>query len=163
MANKLLLVKDVESLGRKGEIVTTRPGYARNFLLPQGLAVVADKQAIRLQARLQEERMKQAAVDKSESEAQKVRLEVLELSTFVKVDQEGHMYGSVNAQDIADLIAAGSGIALERRSVQLNHPIKATGVHKIVIKLKEGVTATVNVKVVPEGSTLETPQEEPQK
>ena len=67
MQNQLLLIKDVDSVGRSGDIVTVRPGYARNFLLPQKLAVVADKYTLKLQAKLQEERAKQAEVDTKEA------------------------------------------------------------------------------------------------
>ena len=68
MANKLLLLGDVDSLGRSGEIVSVRPGYARNFLIPQGLAVVADARTLRMQAKLKEERLKRAESEKKESE-----------------------------------------------------------------------------------------------
>ena len=67
MANKLLLVKDVEHIGRSGEIVNVRPGFARNYLLPRGFAVVADKSALRMQVRLKEEREKQAIIDREEA------------------------------------------------------------------------------------------------
>lgn len=151
MANMLLLIKDVDSLGKKGEIVKARPGYFRNFLLPQGLAIIADKHTLRWQARLQEERAQQAAADKKESEEQKSRLEQIELSTTVKVDQEGHMYGSVSAQDIVELLASANGMEIEKRAVQLKHAIKTIGTHTLVLKLKEGVTASLKLNVLPEG------------
>lgn len=150
MANKLLLIEDVEALGRKGEIVSVKPGYARNFLLPQGYAIIADKNAVRMQTRLKAEREKQAVVDKKESEELAVRLEGLTLETTVKVDHDGHMYGSVSALDIAHLIQTQAGIALEKRSVLLPHAIKEVGVKTINIRLKEGVAATVTLKIIPE-------------
>lgn len=150
MANKLLLIEDVEALGRSGDIVGVRPGYARNFLLPQGLAVIANKQALRMQARLQEERKKKAIVDRKESEELAAKLEGQNLTTVVKVDQEGHMYGSVSSADVADLLNQQMSIALEKREIQLKHPIKATGVHTIHVKLKEGVTASFSLTIEPE-------------
>lgn len=150
MATKLLLIKDVEDIGRSGDVVSVKPGFARNFLLPRGLGVVADKGALRMQARLKEEREKQAIVDRQEAEKTASAVEGIELMTIVKVDQEGHMYGSVSVHDIAELLKAQTSIDLEKRSIGLKHPIKATGVHKVSIKLKEGVTATVSVKVVSE-------------
>lgn len=150
MGNKLLLIEDVEALGRKGEIVTARPGYVRNFLLPQGLAVIADKNALRMQARLKDEREKQAVIDKKESEEIAARLQGLTLSTTVKVDHDGHMYGSVSALDIAHLLQNQAGISLEKRSVLLPHPIKEVGVQEIKIKLKEGIISMITLKVIPE-------------
>lgn len=150
MANKLLLVEDVEALGRSGDIVSVRPGYARNFLLPQGLGIIADKRALRMQARLQEERKKRAIVDLKESEELAARLEGQNLTTVVKVDQEGHMYGSVNATDVIDLLAQQLSIALEKRAIQLKHPLKETGVHVIHVKLKEGIQTTFNLTIEPE-------------
>lgn len=150
MANKLLLIEDVEALGRTGDVVSVRPGYARNFLLPQGLAVIADKHALRMQARLQEERQKKAILDKQESEQLAVKIEVLTLSQIVKVDHEGHMYGSVTIGDIVHLLQEQGGIALEKRMVQLKHPIKEVGVHEIHLKLKEGIPAKFTLKVIPE-------------
>lgn len=150
MANKLLLLEDVEALGRSGDIVGVKPGYARNFLLPQGLAIIADKKALRMQARLQEERRKKAIVDRKESEELAAKIQDQNLTTIVKVDQEGHMYGSVNASDIADLLQQQASIALEKRSIQLKHPLKAVGVHTIHVKLKEGVQATFSLTIEPE-------------
>ncbi len=150
MANKLLLLEDVEALGRSGDIVGVKPGYARNFLLPQGLAVVADKRALRMQARLQEERKKRAIVDRKESEELATKLEGQNLTTIVKVDHDGHMYGSVNASDVADLLAQQMSIHLEKRAIQLKQSIKATGTHTIHVKLKEGVQSTFSLTIEPE-------------
>ena len=72
---QLLLLEDVEALGRSGEIVNVKPGYARNFLLPQGLAVIANKNALRMQERLKEERQKRAIADKQESDAIAAKIE----------------------------------------------------------------------------------------
>lgn len=164
MANKLLLLADVDALGRSGDVVGVRPGYARNFLLPQGLAVIANKHALRMQARLQEERQKQALIDKAHSEELAARLQGMTLSTIVKVDHEGHMYGSVSSHEILHLLKA-EGIELERRSIQLPHALKETGVHTIKLKLKEGVLSTITLKVIPEevpgGALAENPAQEP--
>lgn len=159
MANKLLLLKDVEALGRSGDIVNVRPGYARNFLLPQKLAVVANAQALRLQARLQEERLKKAEDDRKESEQIAAKLQEMTLSTVVKVDHDGRMYGSVSVGDILDLLREQSGIEIEKRFILLKNPIKQTGVHQIPVRLKEGVSSSVQLKVMSEEESLaaETP------
>ncbi len=150
MATKLLLIEDVESLGRSGEVVNVKPGYARNFLLPQGLAVVADTHALRRQDKLKEERQKKAAEDKQESEGIAGQLEGITLTTVVKVDHEGHMYGSVTAHEIVHLLQEQKNIVLEKKNVQIKHPIKTTGTHSIPVKLKEGVSATFNLEVTSE-------------
>jgi len=150
MAAKLLLIEDVEDLGRSGDVVNVKPGFARNFLLPRGFAVVADKGTLRMQARLKDEREKKAAVDKAEAEKSAEQISGITLSTIVKVDHEGHMYGSVTAHDIAELIQSQGNIAIEKRAIVLKHPIKKVGVHKINVKLKEGVTGVVTLKVMTE-------------
>jgi len=147
MANKLLLVEDVEALGRSGDIVSVKPGYSRNFLLPKKLAVIATKQTLRLQERLQEERKQKAIVDRREADALAARLEGLALTKIVKVDQEGHMYGSVTAHDVVVLLLEKANIEVEKRHVVLAHPIKTTGDHKLTIKLPEGVTASFVLEV----------------
>lgn len=150
MATKVLLVEDVEALGRSGEIVNVKPGYARNFLLPQGLAVVTSERTLRMQQQLQEARAQKALVDRKESEDLATRIEGLTLTKVVKVDQEGHMYGSVTAGDIHHLLQSELNVELEKRSIQLKHPIKTTGIHIISVKLKEGVAARFNLKVMTE-------------
>lgn len=152
MATKLLLIDDIDNLGRSGDIVSVRPGYARNFLLPQKLAVIADKRTIRMQARLQEERKQKAIEDKKEAEALAAQIETIHVTTTVKVDHDGHMYGSVTANDIIHLVKEQANIELERKYVQLKHAIKEVGVHTVSLKLKEGVHATVTLKIVPEES-----------
>ncbi|MBI5273089.1 MAG: 50S ribosomal protein L9 [Chlamydiia bacterium] len=150
MKQQLLLLEDVESLGRKGEVVNAKPGYVRNFLLPQGIAVVASPNTLRKQERLCVEREQQAIVDRKEADelAQKIEGSVLE--TRVKVDPEGHMYGSVSASDIA-LLFQEKGLPVEKKYILVTRPIKETGVHKISLKLKEGIPASCQLHIIPEG------------
>lgn len=150
MANKLLLIEDVDDLGRSGDVVTVRPGYARNFLLPRGYAVIADKSTLRMQARLQEQRRLKAIEERKEAESHAASLAGVSLTTIVKVDHEGHMYGSVTAQEIAHLLKEQTGIALEKRNIAIKHPIKETGTHTIPVKLKEGVVSTFTLTIAPE-------------
>jgi large subunit ribosomal protein L9 len=154
MRQQLLLLNDVDSLGKKGEIVTARPGYVRNFLLPQGFAVVADANMLRKQERLRAERAKQAIIDRKESEELLQQIESISLETRVKVDPEGRMYGSVSAHDIAILFQE-RGLPVEKKSVQVTKPIKVTGSHKIAIKLKEGIIAHCTLAIIPEGVSME--------
>jgi len=159
MANQLLLIKDVASLGRSGEVVNVKPGYARNFLLPQGLAIIATKQTLRMQERLQKERRERAIIEKKEAEAVASALTGVAVSTVVKVDHEGHMYGSVSAHDIVHLLLAQANITIEKSDVALKHPIKKLGSHEIHLKLKEGVTTSVMLEVIPEDPKFLIPKE----
>ncbi len=153
MKQQLLLLQDVDALGRKGEIVSAKPGYVRNFLLPRGLAVVASPNTLRKQERLRSEREKQAIVDRQEAEALAKQLEAVILEIKVKVDPEGHMYGSVSAGDIAHLFQE-QGIAIEKKYIQLTRPIKETGAHKISLKLKEGIPVVCQLNIIPEGMVM---------
>ncbi|MES2198629.1 MAG: 50S ribosomal protein L9 [Chlamydiota bacterium] len=141
MQNQLLLLEDVESLGRCGDIVIVKPGYARNFLIPQAKAIVADKRALRMKAQLVEKREKQAEMDRTESEDLVARIANLTLSVVTKVDPEGKLYGSVTIADILNLLAQ-ENVILEKKNIVLAHPIKEMGVHAIQLKLKEGVTTS---------------------
>ncbi len=150
MATRVLLLEDIENLGHKGEIVSVKPGYAFNFLIPKRHALVADANACRRQARLQEERRLRALEDRKAAEELAAKLVDITVSTEVKVDHEGHMYGSVSQLDIVHLLKLQTGIELEKRYVQLKHPIKQTGVYDITLRLKEGVEALIHLKVQPE-------------
>ena len=146
MQNQLLLLEDVTSLGRKGEIVRVKPGYARNFLIPQSKAVIADKRAIRMQDKLREERAKQAVQDKKEAMELAEIINHKEFNIIVKVDSDGNMYGSVTALDISKLLKE-KGYAVERTNVKLNAPIKALGVYEISLALNEGVQASISLEL----------------
>ena len=128
MATLILLIEDVEDLGRSGDVVKVKPGYARNYILPKRFGVIANKNALRMQERLKEQRRIKAAEDKKEAEIQANALEGVVVTASVKVDQEGHMYGSVSAADIVHLLAEQQKIEVEKRSVMLKHPIKVTGI-----------------------------------
>lgn len=151
MATQYLLLEDVEGLGHSGDIVKNiRPGFARNFLLPQKKIVIADKQTLRLQEKLKEERAKKRLLDKQESDAIAARVTGLTLTQVVKVDHDGHMYGSVTIADIAHLLQEHAQVEIEKKAILLKHAIKSTGVHTIHLKLKEGVDATFHLNVLSE-------------
>ncbi len=158
MPTKLLLIEDVDSVGRSGDVVTVKPGFARNFLVPQGRAVVASKYTLRMQEKLQQERAKKAAEDKKDAEKQAKQLADVTVETKVKTDAAGHMYGSVSALDIVNLVGEQAKIELDRRSVLLKHPIKALGIHRIELRLTEGVEASVQVKVMNEEGEIPAPK-----
>lgn len=160
MKQKLLLVSDVDGLGRKGEIVTARPGYIRNYLLPKQLAVIATKNMLRKQEKLQQEREEQAKVDRKVSEELQQNLVGVSLEILVKVDPEGHMYGSVGSHDIVQLFAE-KGFSIDKKHIALTKPIKVTGKHVLQLKLPEGILASVELHILPEGGVREQKMETP--
>ena len=150
MRKKLLLLEDVDGLGRSGEIVTAKPGFVRNFLLPKKKALFADKNALKIQEKLKVERAKLADIDRKESESYAAKLKELVLVQEVKVDPDGKMYGSVTQMEIVALLQ-NAGHQLERRNLLLHHPIKTLGTHSVMLRLKEGVEAEVQLHVKVEG------------
>ena len=151
MATKVLLLEDIENVGHKGEITSVKEGFAFNYLLPQKKAQIADANAIRRQAKLQEERRVQAIEDKKAAEEIAGRLQGFQLEAHVKVDQDGHMYGSVSALDISHLLKQHTGLDFAKRDILLKHPIKETGTFEVTLRLKEGVSVSIHLIVVPEG------------
>lgn len=147
---KLLLLEDVDALGKKGEIVSARPGYIRNFLLPRGCGVIATPNVLRKQEKLKEEREAQGKVDREEALTLAAKISTLRLETKVKVDPEGRMYGSVTPHDIVRLFQE-MGVEVERKYILLTKPIKETGEHPLQLKLKEGVMVSCPLHIIPEG------------
>lgn len=147
MRQQYLLIEDVEDIGRSGEIITPKEGFARNYLMPQKKAIPASAHALRMQAKLQEERSKKAALDKKESEALAQKIEGTSIQIIVKVDQEGHLYGSVGAAEIIHLFEK-EGIKLDKRNVGVHLHIKALGQHPLVLKLNEGITCNYILDIV---------------
>ena len=149
MKYHVLLLEDVTNHGRKGELSYTAPGFARNYLLPQGKAVLATHATVKMQEKLKQEREEQAKKDRKESEALAASLKEKKFSTIVKVDSDGHMYGSVSAKDVVDFLF-NEGIKIERRNVMLHLPIKTLGTHAIKLRLPEEVIATVSLEIKPD-------------
>jgi large subunit ribosomal protein L9 len=146
LKNQLLLIADVDDLGRSGDLVKVKPGYARNFLLPQQKAIIASPSTIRLQEKLKKERAQQAEVDKKEAEILAAKMEGMSLSIEVKVDPDGHMYGSITALDIASSLGK-MGFPVDKKQVVLALPLKTLGVHPVTLKLKEGVPVQITLKI----------------
>lgn len=144
---KVILRRDVENLGEAGEVVDVKPGYARNYLIPQGVAFRATEGNLR---RLDEERRHQLRVVEREVERAEERareLEGLSLTLSVMAGDEGRLFGSVTSADIAEALAA-EGIEVDRRLLQLEEPIKQLGVYRVPVHLHADVRPEVKVWVV---------------
>lgn len=150
MKQHLLLLKDVDGLGRKGELVNAKPGFVRNFLLPYGHALIADEHTMKMQERLQQERSQQAELDRKASFELAGKLKDVVIVHEVKVDPEGHMYGSVTQLDLSRLLKE-QGFEVDRRQVMLQNPIKKIGEHKVPLRLKEDVEAYFILRIHAEG------------
>ena len=145
----ILLLEDVINYGRKGELVHVAPGFARNFLLPKKKALLANRVTIKMRAKLQEERSKQAELDRVESEKLALKVEGRTFETTVKVDPEGHLYGSVTTADIREILAR-DGFEIEKKHIALAHAIKQIGTYPVTLKLPEGVEVVVGLIVKPD-------------
>ena len=146
---KVILLKDVERLGQAGEIVQVADGFARNFLIPQHQALVATATNV---AQFDSRRKQHEAAAERElrlAESQAKELEKTSLTTVVRVGEEDRLYGSVTAQNIVDLLRE-KGCEIDRRTIELEEPIRALGVYNVPIRLHSMVTATVKLWVVKE-------------
>ena len=143
---KVILREDVENLGKGGELVEVRPGYGRNFLIPRGLAVLANAKNVRELDHQKKVAEAKAAKLKQSAEAFAKRLAETPVALRRKVGEQDKLYGSVTALDIAEALAA-RGIQLDRRAIDLSEPIKTVGDHEVSVKLHREVVGKVKVKV----------------
>ena len=146
---EVILREDVKSLGKAGELVRVKPGYARNFLLPQGLAFEAtegNKKRIAAETRARGTRDQ---AERTEAERFAATLGAVTLTLSGKAGEEGKLFGSITAQDIADALAA-QGHQVDRRRIELEHPIKTLGQHTVGVRMHPEVHAEVRVSVVAE-------------
>jgi large subunit ribosomal protein L9 len=143
---KLILREDVDNLGRGGDVVDVKPGYGRNFLLPRGLAVVANPKNLREIEHQKSVASAKAAKLKASAEAVAKRLEATPVTLKRKVGDQDKLFGSVTALDIAEALAA-RGLQLDRRAIDLAEPIKTVGDFEVGVKLHHDVVGKVKVKV----------------
>jgi large subunit ribosomal protein L9 len=148
---KVILADDVRGLGHRGDTVSVKPGYARNFLFPQGVAYQATTANVR---RLGEEKKKydeKTLKEKGVAEVVASKVEGLTVVIAKKAGEEGHLYGSVTASEIADALAH-KGIEVDRRRVELAEPIRRLGSHTVHVRLHRDVAATLTVEVQAAGA-----------
>lgn len=151
---KVILRADVENLGSLGDVVNVKPGYGRNYLLPQGLAMVASPANLKV---FELERKKlQARMDALKAEALGLqgRLEALDITIPMHVGENEKLYGSVTSTIIGDAIAA-LGIDVDRRRILMDSPIRSLGAHPVRIRLHPEIIATIPIKVVSDQPVIE--------
>jgi large subunit ribosomal protein L9 len=145
----VILTENVKGLGTIGEVVKVKPGYGRNFLVPQGLAVEASERNIKELDHHKRQLTRKAAKLSKEAADVKARIEAVECTFVHKASEEGKLFGSVTTKEIAEALAA-KGIEVDRRKILLDQPIKDLGMHEVDIKLNAGVNASIKVSVVSE-------------
>jgi large subunit ribosomal protein L9 len=148
MANvKLVLLEDVENIGLAGEEVSVAAGYARNFLLPRGLATKATKGTERMLAARKEKIEKQRAAELEASKALAAKIAETEISIPMQASEDDQLFGSVTARSISEKLAE-NGIEIDIQRIKLEEPIKTLGSYEVEVKLHADTTAVVKVWVV---------------
>ena len=146
---KLILRQDYESLGEAGNIVNVKPGFARNFLIPKGLAMLATDKNLKKFENDKKQMFWRQEKEKRQSEELAKTLENVSCTITVQVGEEDKMFGSVTSQNIAEALES-QGYTIDRRKIILDDPIKSLGIYSVPIKLHSDVEAKVKVWVVKE-------------
>ena len=147
---KVILTSDVATLGKSGEMKNVADGFARNFLIPQKLAVPAAGGAFRAWQHDIASREEKRVRERTEAEIYAQRISSTTLTMGVKVGEGGKLYGSITAKDIADALAR-RGINVDKHKVDLVEPLKALGTYKVAVKVYSGMSPEVTVQVEPKG------------
>jgi len=146
---KIILRKNFEQLGKIGDVVEVKDGYARNFLIPRGVAAVATKGNIRALEEEKAQKAKKLAKALEDAKALAEKLSSTSISIPVKVGEEEKIFGSVTAQMISDALKE-KGFEIDKRKIDIKEPIKSLGIYDVVVKVYPSVDATVKTWVVRE-------------
>ncbi len=147
---KVILTQDVPSLGKAGSVVDVKEGYARNYLLPRGLAREATEGQLRALEQRRAAQQRRAAREEERARALAAALEGRTVRVRAKAGSTGRLFGAVTAQQVAEALK-GMGFDVDRRQVDLPEPIKAVGTHTVVVRLAHGLVARVRVEVTGDG------------
>jgi large subunit ribosomal protein L9 len=147
---KVILTEEIRGLGTRGDVVSVKDGYARNYLLPKNLAREASAGNLK---QIEHERRKWGLLAQQEKDAaQKAadKVKGVKITIEKRVGEHGHLFGSVTANEIADALME-KGIEVDKRKIELEQPIKTLGVHDVDVRLHRDVTAQIHVEVVAQG------------
>ena len=147
---KVILTQDVKSQGKKGQLVDVSDGYARNFLLPKKLAVIATAENLNTMKQQEKARKAQEAAEKAEAEATAKKLKDMTVKIATKAGEGGRLFGAVTAKEVSEALSAQYGVNIAKTKLVLDEPIKACGGYQIKAKLGYEVVGTVNVRVTEE-------------
>ncbi|MGI5836632.1 MAG: 50S ribosomal protein L9 [Chloroflexota bacterium] len=144
---KVVLLKDIQGVGKEGQVKEVADGYARNFLLPKGLAAIATPGTLKdLEIKQAAERKRQAKIDEEMRELAK-KISDSSITVRSKVGEGGKLYGSITNADVAEAIESQLGQTVDKRKIEIEEPIRHVGEYKIPIKLSKNVDTTVNLIV----------------
>jgi large subunit ribosomal protein L9 len=144
---KIVLKQPVSKLGDPGDLVTVSGGYARNYLIPRGLAVPATKGSLKQAEDWAKSKASRQAKERSDAEARKTKLESQPLRVTAQAGPDGRLFGSVTATDVADAIKEQLGVEVDRHDIELAEPIRHLGMHEVRIPVHAEVEAAVTVEV----------------
>jgi large subunit ribosomal protein L9 len=144
---KVLLRSDVRGLGRRGDIVVVKSGYARNFLLPSGAALFASEQTETQAASMRKSRDLLDAQSRAAAEAQKALIESTPVKIEARASANGRLFGSITESDVVNALRSATGISLDRHAIELAEHLKDVGTATASATLFDGVTATISIEV----------------
>ena len=144
---KIVLRDDVENLGLKGDVVDVADGYARNFLVPRGLAMKATKGVVQQAEAMRRNRAAKEVRDRDAAQANAAAIAGMRLEITARAGDGGKLFGSVTAADVAEALLAQKAVEVDRRKVGLDEPIKEVGETEVEVRLHPDVTATLTVVV----------------
>ena len=147
---KVILLQDVKTLGKKGDIVEVNQGYARNFVLPKKLGVEATPQNLNDLKLKNQNDAKVAAEQLAEAKALAERLEKASVTASIKVGEGGRAFGSISSKEIADLVKKQLSLTIDKKKIVVKEPIKGLGTSRVTVKLHPEVSAELTVNVVEE-------------
>lgn len=145
---KVILTHEVSGLGTAGDVVEVKNGYARNYLVPQGLAVSWTRGGEKQVEQIRAARTARALASLEEAQAVKAKLEGSKVKLAVKAGNEGRLFGSVKTADIAAAVAAAGVAELDKRKIEISAPIRQTGEHTALVRLHDDLVATITLQVV---------------
>ncbi len=145
---KVILKQDIKGVGRKDEIINASDGYARNFLLPKGLAVEANNENMSKLKAKEDSKAYKKEIEKEEAKKVAEKLAGIQLKVEVKSGENGKIFGGVSAKEIADLLKANYNIEVDKKKIDLKETIKTLGLRTISIKLYDGVVGNLKVDVI---------------
>ena len=146
---KLILTQEVGGLGAPGDVVEVRDGYARNYLVPRGLATPWTRGGEKQVQAIRKARQSREIATLEEAQSVKAALEGTRVRLPVRAGQSGRLFGAVTPGDVAEAVKATSGKDVDRRKIEIGQPIKSLGAHRVQVRLHPDVQATIDVEVVP--------------
>ena len=146
--SKLILTNEVSGVGSAGDVVEVKNGFARNYLIPQGLAVVCSRGGEKQVEQIRAARTARELATLEEAQALKSKIEGTKVKLAVKTGQDGRLFGSVKTEHIAAAVeSAGVGV-IDKRKIEIANPIKFTGEHEATVRLRDDIVATITIQVV---------------